>query len=152
MFGIEQLIVWREASALAAKIEIAVAGMRGVTAKSSANQLVRAADSIAANVAEGYGRGIRRDGLRFFRMAKSSADEVENHLRRAGQSNRLPAATVANLVDHTIRVRYLILRYAASVERRIEERKKKTDVKEARGARKAREAREASEPQDGSRP
>jgi four helix bundle protein len=119
MFGIENLIVWREACALAAKIEIAVLKMKGVNARSNASQLVRAADSIASNIAEGYGRGVTVDGLRYFRTAKSEADEVENHLRRAKLTHRLGLELLEDLIDHTIRVRFLILRYAASIERRI---------------------------------
>ena len=122
MFGIENLLVWREALALAVRIEEAAQQVRGITAANASSQLIRAADSIVANIAEGYGRGVSRDGLRFFRMAKSSADEVESHLRRSVASGRLPPSVVDPGVSHTIRVRFLILRYAASIERRLKNR------------------------------
>src|SRR4051812_10724256 len=112
MFGIENLIVWREANAFAASVETACASMRGLTSRSAASQLIRAADSIGSNIAEGYGKGVSQDGLRYFRTAKSSADEVENHLRRARASGRLAADVVDKLLGHLFRVRFLILRYA----------------------------------------
>ena len=47
-----------------------------------ADQVVDAASSVAANLAEGN-RRIGRDRLHFFRVAAGSADEVRGHLRVA---------------------------------------------------------------------
>jgi four helix bundle protein len=47
-----------------------------------AKQVVRAASSVAANVAEGN-RRVGRDRLHFLRIAAGSADEVVAHLRVA---------------------------------------------------------------------
>jgi four helix bundle protein len=46
-------------------------------------QLVRAADSIGANIAEGVGRGSYQDNRRFVRMARGSLYETQHWLRRA---------------------------------------------------------------------
>ncbi len=45
-----------------------------------ADQVIRSANSVPANLAEGHGRS-GRDRLRFWRIAYASAKEVESHLR-----------------------------------------------------------------------
>ena len=54
--------------------------------KSIADQVIRSASSVPANLAEGHGR-IGRDRLHFWRIAYASAKEFDSHLRllaRAG--------------------------------------------------------------------
>ncbi len=46
-------------------------------------QLVRAADSIGANIAEGAGRGTYKDSRRFVHIARGSLHETKHWLRRA---------------------------------------------------------------------
>jgi len=48
--------------------------------KSIADQVIRSASSVPANLAEGHGR-IGRDRLHFWRIAYASAKEVDSHLR-----------------------------------------------------------------------
>jgi len=52
-------------------------------------QIVRAADSIGANVAEGSGRGSFQDNRRFVKMARGSLNETQHWLRRAYQRGLL---------------------------------------------------------------
>ena len=118
MGGITSLVVWREAAALAAWIDEIAKTMNG--GGNAADQMVRAADSITANIAEGYGRGNTKDALRFWTFAHSSADELESHLRLAGLKQQLPEAVVERGIDHTRRTGYLAHRYSLSVRRRLE--------------------------------
>src|SRR5205823_337674 len=46
-------------------------------------QLIRAADSIGANIAEGVGRGSFQDNRRFIRVARGSLNETKHWFRRA---------------------------------------------------------------------
>ena len=48
--------------------------------KSIADQVIRSASSVPANLAEGHGRA-GRDRLHFWRIAYASAKEVDSHLR-----------------------------------------------------------------------
>ena len=54
-----------------------------------ANQLRRAAVSITANVAEGFGRFSYRENMQFCRQARGSAYEVRDHLTTALDANYL---------------------------------------------------------------
>jgi four helix bundle protein len=110
------LVAWQEAARLAADVLGAARRIRGLAGGSAASQMVRAAESIPANLAEGYGHGLTADGARLLRVARASAAELESHLRVAGLGNRLPAEDVAVLVERVRRVRALInglLRFAA---------------------------------------
>ena len=53
------------------------------------NQIVRSADSIGANIAEGAGRGSFQDNKRFVRIARGSLNETQHWLRRAYQRKLL---------------------------------------------------------------
>jgi len=46
-------------------------------------QLVRAADSVGANIAEGAGRGSYKDNKKYVRIARGSLYETKHFLRRA---------------------------------------------------------------------
>ena len=48
--------------------------------KSIADQVIRSANSVPSNLAEGHGRS-GRDRMRFWRIAYASAKEVDSHLR-----------------------------------------------------------------------
>ncbi|MEI6149799.1 MAG: four helix bundle protein [bacterium] len=60
-------------------------------------QLVRAADSIGANVAEGSGRGSYQDNRRFVRIARGSLKETQHFLRRAYKRNLLTDTNITRL-------------------------------------------------------
>src|SRR5712671_3318868 len=57
-------------------------------------QVVRAADSIGANIAEGYGRGSGADNRRFVRTARGSLNETQHWLRRAYRRKLMTKAQV----------------------------------------------------------
>jgi four helix bundle protein len=51
--------------------------------------LVRAADSIGANIAEGTGRGSFKENRRFVRISRASLYETKYWLKRASKRNLL---------------------------------------------------------------
>ena len=60
-------------------------------------QIVRAADSVGANIAEGTGRGSFKDNRRFVRTSRGSLNETQHFLRRAFRRKLLSKADVEKL-------------------------------------------------------
>jgi four helix bundle protein len=60
-------------------------------------QLVKAADSVGANIAEGTGRGTYIDNRRFVRIARGSLNETKHWLRRAFKRGLLSAKQINNV-------------------------------------------------------
>jgi four helix bundle protein len=60
-------------------------------------QLVRSADSVGANLAEGEGRGSYQDNRRFVKIARGSLQETQHWLRRAFKRNLLTDRQVESL-------------------------------------------------------
>lgn len=60
-------------------------------------QLVRADDSIGANIAEGEGRGSFKDNQRFVRIARGSLNETKHWLRRAYKRKLLDQQQIKTL-------------------------------------------------------
>lgn len=60
-------------------------------------QLVRAADSIGANIAEGTGRSSYKDNKRFVFIARGSVNETKHWLRRAYKRKLLTSQQIETL-------------------------------------------------------
>src|SRR6185436_9949624 len=79
----EKLRVYKLAENLADGIWVVVIGWDYLAKDTVGKQMVRAADSIGSNIAEGTGRGTPQDNRRFIRMARGSLYETQHWLRRA---------------------------------------------------------------------
>jgi len=101
------LIAWQEGVALVRDVVRLAPQVRGVGAVDVVDQILRAAESVPANIAEGYGRASGRDFARFLRVAAASAAEVESHVRVAEASGRLHSDAAAALVARARRARAL---------------------------------------------
>jgi four helix bundle protein len=88
-FLLEELRVYRMAEDLADLVWEAVVLWELFTKNTVGKQLVRAADSVGANIAEGYGRASPVDNQRFVRVARGSLYEVRHFLRRADKRGLL---------------------------------------------------------------
>jgi four helix bundle protein len=79
----ERLEVYRLAERIADRIWDIVIKWDHFAKDTVGKQIVRAADSIGANIAEGVGRGSHADNKRFVRTARGSLYETKHFLRRA---------------------------------------------------------------------
>ena len=81
--GFEHLDVYRLAEELADSIWDIVIRWDAFARQTVGGQIVRAADSIGANIAEGTGRGTYKDNCRCARIGRGSLNETRHFLRRA---------------------------------------------------------------------
>ena len=79
------LIVWQKAMALAAEIYRLTKSFPTDERYRMTDQLLRAASSIPANIAEGHARGTRKDYAHFIVIARGSLAETETFLELAGE-------------------------------------------------------------------
>jgi len=94
------LIAYRKALE-AAGIALALVARVPAPLKSLADQVIRSASSVPANLAEGHGRN-GRDRVHHWRIAYASAKEVDCHLRLlcvSGPVHRENAITALQLFD-----------------------------------------------------
>jgi len=91
----EQLKVYQLAERLADEVWAVVLKWEYFPRDTVGRQLVRAADSIGANIAEGVGRGSYQDNRRFVRVARGSLNETKHWLRRAHRRDLINAQAVA---------------------------------------------------------
>ena len=93
----ERLQVYRLAERLADDVWAIVVKWNIFARDTVGKQLVKAADSIGANIAEGTGRGTFVDNRRFVRIARGSLNETQHWLRRAYKRGLLSNKEVGNL-------------------------------------------------------
>ena len=93
----EKLEVYQLAEKLADEIWNIVSVWQYFEKDTVGKQIVRSADSIGANIAEGNGRYSYKDNQRFIRIARGSLNETRHWLRRAYTRNLLTQEQVRNL-------------------------------------------------------
>ncbi len=90
----EELVVWQESQNLAVSIYTVTKSFPKDELFAITNQLRRAASSVSANIAEGFGRQTSKDKIHFYVMAYGSLLEVKNFLYL---SNKLSYVTDQDL-------------------------------------------------------
>jgi four helix bundle protein len=93
----ENLAVDQLSERLADDIWDIVATWSALARDTVGKQMIRAADSIGANLAEGDGRGTYQENRRFTRIARGSLNETKHWLRRAYRRKLLTESQISSL-------------------------------------------------------
>jgi len=83
------------------------------------SQIRRAASSIPANIAEGYGRNSTREFLRHLSIARGSLMELETHVLLALRVNRMEPPDSRPLLELAERVSRMLFNLKISLEKRL---------------------------------
>ncbi len=86
------LRVWQEAMTLGELCDRLTQGFPKGELYGMTSQIRRSVASVPANIAEGYGRGIRGEYIQFLRVAQGSLKELETHLMLSQRVGLAPAA------------------------------------------------------------
>ena len=94
----ENLDIYKLSEKITDEIWEIVAGWNNLARDTIGKQIIRSADSIGANIAEGSGRGTPQDNRRFLRMARGSLYETRHWLRRAHKRKLLSPENTEKLL------------------------------------------------------
>ena len=97
----QDLLVWQKAIDLVVEAYRATAVFPKSETYGLVSQIRRAATSIPANIAEGYGRGSRKEYVQFLVIAQGSLKEVETHFIVAERLSYLTPAQTKRLLSQT---------------------------------------------------
>ena len=108
MSDFRKLKVWRKAFALALTTNKLAQGVRGTAYVSLRSQLIHAAMSIPANIAEGREQKTERGFASFLHHALASAAELENHYLIARGIGVIPRAGCDSAISQTVEVKKML--------------------------------------------
>ena len=125
----EKLQVYKLAETLSDAIWEIVLNWDYLAKDTVGKQMIRSADSIGANIAEGTGRGTLEDNRRFIRMARGSLYETKHWLRRSYKRDLLSQQQIALLKPIINELLPKLNAYFRSVNRAALDRKGKQSTK-----------------------
>ncbi len=111
-----QLEVWQKAVTLVTEIYQITRSFPREELYGLTSQVRRAAVSIPANIAEGWGRNMTRDYVQFLRVARGSLLELETHLVIAKNLNFIEAITLQRSADQTQEINRMLNGLIRSLE------------------------------------
>ena len=110
------LRVWKEAMDLAVECYELTRGFPRAEAYGMTSQIRRAAASVAANIAEGYGRNSTGQYVQFLRIAQGSLKELETHLLLAERVSLVTEANIQGPLERSDAIGRMLRSLAKSVE------------------------------------
>lgn len=107
--GYQDLLVWQKGMSLAEQVYQIAKSLPSDERYRLTSQLLRAAVSVPANIAEGRGRGTRRDFANFVSIARGSLAETETLLLLASRTGLLPPDSVRPLLKQADELSRMLL-------------------------------------------
>lgn len=114
----ENLEIYQLSEKLADEIWQIAFGWNNLAQRTVGEQMIRSADSIGANIAEGSGRGSEQDYKRFLKIARGSLYETRHWLRRAFKRNLLTDAQIKSLTPTIEKLTPKLNAYIRSIGKR----------------------------------
>ena len=112
----QQLEVWQKAVTLVTEVYQVTRTFPREEIYGLTSQLRRAAVSIPANIAEGWGRNTTRDYIQFLRVARGSLLELETHLVIAGNLELIDPSAQERLDQRTQEINRMLNGLIKSVQ------------------------------------
>ena len=106
---------WQKAHRLAEETFAISAYFKAPTGWALRDQMLRAAISVPANIAEGCGRGSDRDFRRFLWHSLGSCNELEYDLQLAREIGFLPSSSHSRLSGQVAEVRRMLIGLVRSI-------------------------------------
>jgi four helix bundle protein len=113
----EKLELYRLSEGLADLIWDAVLSWNSLARDTVGKQIVRSADSVGANIAEGTGRGTFQDNRRFVYNSRGSLNETMHFLRRAYRRRLLKPGQVEEIKQAVDKLAPKLNAYLSSIGR-----------------------------------
>ena len=117
--GVEKLVVFKEAHALVLKIYEITRDFPSDERFRLVDQMIRAAYSIPANIAEGSGRRSLRDYVYFLQIARGSVNELKYFLFLSKDLKYIKEEDFHNLNEHANKVNKMLNRLISSLKNKI---------------------------------
>jgi four helix bundle protein len=112
---LEDLIVYRESHILSNEIWDIVDQWNDFQKDTVGKQLVRSADSVSANIAEGYGRFTYTENRRFCVYSRGSICETLSWIDKAQYRKLIPPEKAGLLKMKIARIMIMLNKYMASI-------------------------------------
>jgi len=116
--SIQQLRIYQDASLIATEISERVHRWSYVDRNTLGIQIIRAADSICHNIAEGYGRSATGERLQFFFYADGSIQETKNQVLLAQDRALITPDEATKLTHHLRRLSISLIEFCYAILQR----------------------------------
>jgi four helix bundle protein len=115
--ALNDLEIYREAMEVGEEIWSMVTNWDFFAKDTVGKQIVRAADSVAANLSEGYGRFHFKENQKFCYYSRGSAEETQTWLEKAARRNLVERESARALYDRIETLKKRINAYIHSIGR-----------------------------------